>query len=106
MSKISPVLRMTEAGPAHWCPGCAGMHIFYTKYPAPGGARWTWDGNAEKPTFSPSMVISCDGIPDEGWPASRCHYFLRAGTIQFLADCTHELRGKTVSLPALPGAPA
>jgi hypothetical protein len=31
-----------------------------------------------------------------------CHYFLRAGQIEYLDDCTHTLRGYKISLPALP----
>ena len=100
MSQISPFLRMTESGPAHWCPGCKEMHVFYVTRPISKGARWTWDGNTVKPTFSPSMNISC-GPWDDG-TVDRCHYFLRGGMIQFLGDCTHELRGQTVALPELP----
>lgn len=103
MGKLSAFLRMTECGPSHWCPGCMEHHVFYTEKPAHNtGARWTWDGNVEQPTFNPSMVVSCDGIPNEGWPAERCHYFLHGGQIQFLGDCTHALKGRTVPLPELP----
>lgn len=28
-----------------------------------------------------------------------CHSFIKDGMIQFLGDCTHELKGKTVKLP-------
>ena len=105
MGQLSAKLRSTEYGPAHWCPGCKEVHVFSVAKPADSGARWTWDGNVDHPTFNPSMVVSCDGIPDEGWPAERCHYFLHNGRIQFLGDCTHELRGQTVDLPNLP-APA
>jgi hypothetical protein len=31
----------------------------------------------------------------------RCHSFVRAGMIEFLSDCTHELAGKTVPIPDL-----
>jgi len=105
MAQLSAKLRSTAYGPAHWCPGCRSMHIFYVEKPAPGGARWTWNGDISWPTFEPSMIVTCDGMPDEGWPAERCHYFLRAGRIQFLGDSTHEFSGQNVRLPDLP-APA
>ena len=85
------MLRSVAGGYGHWCPGCEEMHVFHVSRPAPSGARWTWDNNAEAPTFKPSMVV-----------ATRCHYFLTAGRIQFLDDCTHALRGQTVDLPDLP----
>ena len=31
-----------------------------------------------------------------------CHYFLRAGVIEYLGDCTHALRGQKVMLPDWP----
>ena len=79
--------------PAHWCPGCEELHEFAVERPFHNGARWTWDGNVDAPTFSPSMNI---GVTE------RCHYFLKAGRLQFLGDCTHAFRGQTVPLPDLP----
>jgi hypothetical protein len=81
------------------------MHVFYVDEPTQKGARWTWDGNVERPSFSPSMNISSPGVEwGEGdfTPEYRCHYFLRDGVIDFLGDCTHHLRGQKVPLPALP----
>ena len=34
--------------------------------------------------------------------SSVCHYFLRAGVIEYLGDCTHSMRGLKVPLPELP----
>ena len=31
--------------------------------------------------------------------SSVCHSFITDGRIQFLGDCTHELKGQTVELP-------
>ena len=103
MALLSRKLRSTSPGPAHWCPACGTLHIFYTERPTPSGARWTWDGNADAPTFRPSMVVSYGSIPgDKDAPAERCHYFLRAGQLEYLADSTHALAGQTVPLPDLP----
>lgn len=99
------------------CPGCKDTHrikIGGTEHP-----MWSFNGDYDKPTFSPSILVRsghyCDHAnPDDCWcnfeqrfpeegPAPfrcmRCHSFVRDGKIQFLGDCTHELAGKTVDLP-------
>jgi len=78
-----------------WCPGCKGYHAFTTKSPKTSG--WTFNGDVEKPTFSPSLLV---------WgsrPEERCHLFMKDGKIQFLSDCHHELAGKTVECPEWEG---
>lgn len=94
----------TPEGPipthAHWCPACKSMHDFAVEAPFRNGPRWSFDGNAEAPTFSPSMNISVG--PTSSGRVFRCHYFLRSGSIEFLGDCTHELAGQTVALPDIP----
>jgi hypothetical protein len=72
------------------CPGCAGMHY--------ADERWTFNGDIESPTFSPSIKVTVGHHPD---PPDICHSFVRDGKIQFLNDCTHELKGQTVSLPEI-----
>lgn len=73
-----------------------------------------FDGNMESPTFSPSLLIQIDRWTPpvtseniEEWrlnpwdqkPVKHiCHTFIRAGKIQFLADCTHRLAGQTVDM--------
>lgn len=88
MSQVSAVLRRAERGFWHWCPGCKFMH------PLPDG--WTFDGNLDAPTFTPSFKHT--------WPPTGkiCHYFLTAGQLQFCTDSTHALAGQTVALPVLP----
>lgn len=68
-----------------FCPGCKCGHGFVVD-------RWTFNGDYEKPTFNPSMLVNQDN------PARRCHSFVRDGNIQFLNDCFHELAGQTVPL--------
>jgi len=90
---------------AHWCPGCEEWHEFAVDRPFHNGARWSFDGNLEAPTFAPSMNIRVGPYPDDSEQPGRvdvCHYFLTAGRIQFLPDCTHALSGQTVPLPDLP----
>lgn len=74
------------------CPGCGFAHVF--------DARWKFNGDLDAPTFEGSMLVH----RSRAWPAEhahgRCHSFVRAGSIQFLADCDHALAGKTVKLEA------
>jgi hypothetical protein len=83
-----------------WCPGCD--HAKAIPVPAedgalpPTGAHWSWDGNLEAPTFSPSILQHASGrMP-------LCHSFIRAGQWQFLGDSTHSLAGQTVPMVPLP----
>ena len=78
-----------------WCPGCEEAHALEVE--SSTKARWTWNGSEEKPTFSPSLLVTYGG-----GDARRCHSFIRDGRIQFLGDCTHALKGQTVDLPPLP----
>lgn len=82
-----------------WCVGCLHLHSFRIKagaQNAPGAPVWQFDGNRQKPTFSPSLLnreplllMSPDRI---------CHLFLRNGTIEYLSDCTHSFAGKNVEV--------
>ena len=86
------------------------------------GPRWGWNGDVNKPTFSPSVLVrsGCsvpgyDGggcwctyyaeYPEEvqDFKCGVCHSFVADGRIQFLSDCTHALAGQTVDLPQFPG---
>jgi uncharacterized protein DUF6527 len=96
MSALSRKLRKTPNGIAHWCPGCEDVHVIAIP-------RWTWDGNVDAPTTSPSMLIfmpAHDGQPKR----TLCHYWLKAGKLEFLSDSAHALAGKTVDLPDWPYA--
>jgi hypothetical protein len=74
-----------------WCPGCEQAHGPKIE----GDAPWTWNSDREKPTISPSILVT---YHDD----RRCHSFVREGNIEFLSDCTHKLSGKTVPLPPWP----
>lgn len=101
MGQLSQFLRSTEDGVAHYCIACRGMHGFSIKYPNYLSQRWTWNNNIVAPTFFPSMHIVVRDPKDPKFLQS-CHYWLRAGRIEFLKDCTHAMAGVTISLPALP----
>ena len=95
---VSKVLRMSheqgsELGKVyvHWCPGCRQAHAINVEKPNPWNAVWSFDGNVDRPTFSPSVNI-----------VGRCHYFIRNGNIEFCSDSKHALSGQTVPLPEWP----
>jgi len=67
------------------CPGCGCAHAF--------NDSWSYNGNPEKPTVSPSLLV------DKDKPDRRCHSSITDGKIQFLNDCFHDLKGQTVELP-------
>lgn len=110
MGQINAKLRSVEdAHFAHWCPGCGEMHVIPNS--------WAFDGNFERPTINPSVLITGKKIvvDDDGeWTGEwvrdangnaidhRCHYFLHAGELKFCGDSLHALAGQTVSLPLLP----
>jgi len=77
------------------CPGCKSQHLIWVAEvePGKGGAIWSFDGNLERPTFHPSVKITWG---DPGFKC--CHFFIKAGTLEYLADCTHDLAGKTVPM--------
>lgn len=118
MGALSPILRkVADDKVAFWCPGCGGSHNVAI---GPGG--WGWNGDAERPTFTPSVLVrSGHHIPSHTGPCwctynaehpndpapfkcGVCHSFVTDGKIQFLGDCTHALAGQTVALSPWPEA--
>lgn len=80
-----------------WCPGCKSIHSINTEGPPP---VWGFNGDHEKPTFTPSLRVRWT----YGGDPQCCHSFIRDGQWQFLSDCTHELAGKTVPMEPHPDA--
>lgn len=115
MAALSRKLRSLEGGGiAFACPGCGEMHQI--RVGAGPGPRWTFTGDADFPTFRPSiLVMGVNFDQDQDWSQEdvkrgvlelavqerRCHSFVTQGNIEFLADSTHELAGQTVPLPDL-----
>lgn len=79
------------------CPGCGYLHAFYTKNGPLNDAgvmqNWTYNGDGDSPTINPSLNVNSKD------PKSRCHSWIRNGTIQFLSDSFHSLAGQTVPIP-------
>lgn len=122
MGRLSAKLRSMSGGIAFWCPGCDEVHAVTT-----GPHGWTWDGNVDAPTMSPSILVTgghyapnfaagdncwctfnekraAAGGEASSFKCHRCHSFVRAGQIQFLSDCSHKLAGQTVQIPDWPYA--
>lgn len=104
MARLSAKLR-SSGGPrvTYWCQGCDNSHsirVEGTDHPL-----WTWDGNVDAPTFNPSVLVTYEGVHDDGSPdVRRCHTFIRGGMVEFLGDCTHKFAGQTLPLPDWPYA--
>lgn len=105
------------------CPGCNETHYIAVWRDHPG-PTWQWNGDGDLPVFTPSLLVRTsrykdlgdgdaeyDRVHAQGFDAMvthpvfgvRCHSFIgfngaQPGYIQFLDDCTHDLKGKTVPL--------
>lgn len=79
-----------------WCPGCDGAHqVNVFEVENRQGPLWSYNGNPDAPTFSPSILV-------QGHMHGRpivCHSFVTDGRVRFLTDCSHSLAGQTVDLP-------
>jgi hypothetical protein len=59
--------------------------------------RWTWNGDTEKPTITPSLVWNCDpGNP------RRCHVVVENGVLKYCNDCWHDLHDEQVPMVDVP----
>jgi hypothetical protein len=106
------VHKATDGRLLFYCPGCEEHH-------GPDN-KWQFNGDFEKPKFSPSILVRGTKMTDKGladyeeWSNAGypdrngqsfdnvptvCHSFVTDGKIQFLGDCTHSLAGQTVDLP-------
>lgn len=96
MPKFSPVKlsNTTEkSGFSFYCPGCKTHHYIQThKDFTP---CWDFNGDVEKPTVSPSVLVRGGSKGND----HVCHSFIKDGLIQFLSDCSHSLRNQTVEIP-------
>lgn len=95
-----------------WCPGCEEMHVVRVA----GSAPWGFNGDYDRPTFTPSVLVTSGHYVDgqsgkDCWctfeertgrsspfKCHRCHSFVTDGLIRFLGDCSHSLANQTVEL--------
>lgn len=101
------------------CPACETWHTVH--YGQSMNPRWTWNGDLDKPTLSPSLLVQAirSNLTDDEWKeydnlaaqckdsqvlfdskfGVRCHSFVKDGSIQFLSDCTHAFANSTLAIP-------
>jgi hypothetical protein len=80
-----------------WCPGCESVHAVWIR----GPSAWGFNGSYEKPTFTPSILVT-GREPHEDGRERRCHTFITDGVIDFLGDCSHALAGQKRPMVPLP----
>lgn len=106
------VLQVFEDGQyGFWCPACDTVHTLNT-------AIWTFNGDHDKPTFAPSVLITSghyvtwykEGSPcwctynrdhpehPSRFACTKCHSFVTDGVIRYLSDCTHAMAGKEIKM--------
>lgn len=98
MAQVSTKLRRATGTYFWFCPACQEMHNL------PDG--WKFNGNVDKPTFSPSFKHEWDWGPKLK-PGKRegrnvCHYIVTDGRVAYCGDCTHSMAGTTIDMPDLP----
>ena len=88
---------------AFHCTGCGNAHMI-------DKTKWGFNGDFEKPTITPSILVTgTQRLTDEEYDKIMggekivprplvCHSFVTDGRIQYLNDCTHDLKGQTVNL--------
>jgi len=106
MSALGSKLRKVNNGMVMFkCPGCMEAHAITVEDCGTGLPVWEFNGNGDRPTFTPSVLVTTgravdpNFVPEAGDPPEVCHSFVTDGQIQFLSDCTHALAGQTVPLP-------
>lgn len=89
------ILKAEEGSYWFKCLGCRRRHAFFVV----GPLIWEFDGNMEEPTFSPSLSNKWNTHDS----AHHCHLFVKKGKIEYCADSTHHLAGKTVDMVSYNG---
>ena len=69
-----------------YCPGCQEYHAYRVP-------DWTFNGNMDRPTFTPSLLHS-----GKDYPGNQCYLFVTDGKIHYCSDCDHSLAGQTVDM--------
>ncbi len=91
---LRPIISPLPSSPDYFffCPGCKACHGVWVTKQNEERKWWTWNGDKEKPTFTPSFSNEPAGRP-------RCHADVKDGQIAFRKTSTHPLAGQTVPLP-------
>lgn len=79
-----------------YCPACKCHHQVWTsQHVGDTHPVWKFNGNMEKPTFTPSLLIR---IPKANDQIDICHFFITDGKIIYSNDCSHDLVNQTVEM--------
>jgi len=73
-----------------WCPACDDLVCI--------NDTWGWNGDRERPTFTPSLLTRFVMAGEE----RICHSFVTDGLWNYLGDCTHGRAGQSVPVVDLP----
>lgn len=76
-----------------FCPGCGCDHWITLS----GDKHWSFDGNNESPTVTPSIRVFRPKTEDHP-EQTICHFYINHGQIQYLNDCVHRLAGQSVDM--------
>jgi hypothetical protein len=74
------------------CPACKDTHQVRLE----GPYAWQWNGSLDRPTIQPSILSNVGGANPT---VPICHSYVTDGRIQYLGDCSHDMKGQTVELP-------
>jgi hypothetical protein len=88
--RVSGEWKIPMADLVFWCPGCKQGHAVYLSEKNDRGAIWQWDGDKDKPTFTPSFLHDIH--------KPRCHCVVTKGMIHFCSDCDHALANQVVPM--------
>lgn len=118
MKTLSTKLREAEGGVLLFhCPGCSDIHSVRI-----AEGFYYWNGNVERPTFSPSIRVhtghyspahqsgagcwcaynAAHKANPSPYRCVRCHSIVHDGKISFESDSTHVLAGLSQELPDWP----
>ncbi len=67
MAQISKYLRnVAGGGLSFWCQGCRKAHVVWIagQGPEDGRPRWSWNGDVERPVFTPSVLVRSYRYPN------------------------------------------
>lgn len=92
-----------------WCPGCEDHHHIRTEE-APTWGRdlttkepyqvcWRFNGDMDKPTFSPSMKLTTQ--VGQGRAIHVCHVAIHGGMLEYFAATSHGLAKKFIPMTEL-----
>jgi hypothetical protein len=98
-TKVRELFEPDKATHRGWmvrCPACGIPHVF--------GSDHIFNGDHERPTFAPSLmirhgVLNARTMDFERTGAPLCHATLEDGVWKYHADSAHALAGKTADAP-------